>query len=207
MNPSPAWLLLSARSAQLQKTQGGHERLTKDDVCSMLSGLDIDCMKMGMASECGDAKALRDLELKLWQITYHMAIREKWKLPKGEFVTRRMAGLALYEVIGPLLCLECNGMGVMVFSMAERGGLLMNPSFEQINPYEGRIRCPACQGSGKVRLSNRKRADLAGINKDTWPKYWSSRYEGVYSIPLGWLSTARSHLARELEKNAAEIAA
>lgn len=208
MNPSAAWAMLTARSPAFPRMPGGHNSLTKEDVAAMLSDLYRDACLMGMAYECHDMKALQDLELRLWQIVIGMSQREpQWKLPKGEFVTRRLAALALYEAMDPLVCPVCNGKGTTTFQLHREPGLMLSQYFSQLNEWEGRIRCMGCQGSGKVKLSARKRADLAGINKDTWPKYWASRYEEVFALTKGWLSDARAHLARKLRKNAEDEAA
>lgn len=206
MNPSAAWSMLTVRSVAMERMARGHNAMTKEDVAAMLSGLDRNQMLMGMAYECHDMEALLDLERRLWQIVIGMAQAEHWKLPEGEFVTRRMAALALYEAMEPLICWQCNGKGSTTFQLHREPALMLSPYFSQMNQYEGRIRCAGCQGSGKVKLSGRKRADLAGINKDTWIRYWSSRYEAVYALTREWLSDARSHLARQLQKNAEEAA-
>lgn len=206
MNPSAAWAMLTARSAAFPRSPGGHNSLSREDVEAMLCGLARNAFLMGMAYECHDLKALEDLERRLWQIVIGMSQAEQWKLPKGEFVTRRLAALALYESMDPLICPQCNGKGTTTFELRREPGLMMSQYYSQLNEHEGRIRCQACQGSGKVKLSARKRADLAGINKDTWPRYWASRYEAVFALTREWLTEARSHLARELRRNADEAA-
>lgn len=207
MNPSAAWAMLTARSPNMKRVSCGYGETTKEDIAASLSGLYEDAMLMGMFYECGDGKALVRLERRLWQRVIGMAQAERWKLPTGEFVTRRLVGLALYEAMDPLICPECNGKGSTTFDLRHNPGLILSPYYSQLSEREGRLRCAACQGSGKVKLSGRKRADLAGINKDTWIRYWSSRYEAVLTLTRDWLSDARSHLARQLRKNTENEAA
>ena len=97
--------------------------------------------------------------------------------------------------------MECKGHGWLTFNHNDRAALIMAPSYELVDQWRGRVHCTACMGSGKVKLSDRKRADLGGFERNAWFRKWRKRYEIVYTSAHSWLSEAHSHLARELKKN------
>lgn len=200
VNPSEAWNLLTVRSSAIERQSSGHGALRTADIAAMLAGLHPEPYMMGMAAECGDYKALRQIELVLWTRANKIAERERWEPPRGEFTVRRMAALALYEAIDDRRCYACNGEGHMEFSLQTHPGLIMAPSYRELNVASGTIRCPACQGSGQIRLSGRKKADLAGINKDSWTRQWARRYEPVFRIANDWREQARSYLAARMRE-------
>ena len=198
MNPSEAWSLLALRTVQLARQSSGHGALRSADIAGMLAGLEREPFLMGMAAELGDKGALFQLELCLWTRGNTIAEKENWDPPQGEFTVRRMAALALYDVIDERRCMQCNGKGHETFSLSEHPALVLASTFESLNGREGTVRCRACQGSTQMRLSGRKRADLAGINKDMWTRTWSKRYEPIFRIANDWRESARSYLARRL---------
>lgn len=202
MNPSEAWTLLTCRSKSFSRTPGGHGETTTADVAAMLAGLHGEPYLMGMTAELGDIGSMKQVELRLWERARGISERECWDPPLGQFTVRRMAGLALYEAIDDRCCYVCNSTGEMRISLRQYPGMIMAPSFVAISADAGGVRCVACQGSGRVRLSGRKKADLAGIHKDEWTRRWAKRYEPIFAIANGWLETARSYLAqrrRELD--------
>lgn len=204
MNPSEAWSLLTIRSQDFRRVPGGHGSMSMTDVAALLAGLEREPFLMGMAAECGDYRSLLDLERVLWVRTNGIATRENWEEPRrGEFTYRRMAGLALYEAIDDRTCFECTGKGRTSFALEEHPGLIMAKTFEPLSALDGSIECAACRGSGRVALSGRKKADLAGINKDMWTRVWARRYESVFRLAHGWRDVASRYLAakvRELDE-------
>lgn len=204
MNPSEAWALLTIRSKSFDRQPGGYGSITTADVAALLGGLEGEPFLMGMAADCGDLNALREVELILWTRASAISEREGWEPPQGQFTVRRMAALAIYEAIDDRRCYACNGTQWMTFDLRSSPFMVLAPTFEAVSPMAGRIRCPACLGSGYIRLSNRKRADLAGINKDTWHRIWARRYSPIFDMANGWRESARQFLAsrmRELESD------
>lgn len=206
MNPTQAWALLTARSPSMDRISAGHAALKPSDIAGMLGGLYREAFWIGMVYACADSRALADLERNLWVRVMDMADRGSWEFTHGQMSCRRLAGLALYETVDDRTCPVCNGKGTTTFSLDEIPGLVFSPYYERLNEYEGRIRCMGCQSSGKVKLSGRKRADLAGIGKDAWSRVWCKRYEPVYALAVGWLGDANRHLAKRLRELEEKVA-
>lgn len=204
MNPSEAWALLTLRSKHFARTPGGHGGTTASDIAALLAGLDREPFLMGMAADLGDYGALRQIELVLWERARHIGEREHWDPPRGEFTVRRMAAVALYEAVKDPRCYVCNGTAEMTISLTDYPGMILAPSFRAITDTSGAVRCPACI-DGKIRLSGRKKADLAGINKDMWTRIWARRYEPIFQIANGWRETARQYLAARIREEEAIV--
>lgn len=204
MNPSEAWVLLTIRSKSFAAIPGGHGGTTAADVAALLAGLDREPFLMGMAADLGDYDALRQIELVLWERARHIGERENWDPPRGEFTVRRMVGVALLEAVDDPRCSVCNGGAEMTFALADYPGMILAPTYRQISESSGAVRCPACV-AGKVRLSGRKKADLAGINKDMWTRIWGKRYEPIYQIANGWRETARRYLQDRIREEEAGV--
>jgi hypothetical protein len=204
MNPSEAWALLTLRSKHFARTPGGHGGTTASDIAALLAGLDREPFLMGMAADLGDFSALQQIELVLWERARQMGERENWDPPRGEFTVRRMAAVALYEAVKDPRCYVCNGTAEMTISLADYPGMILAPSFRAITDTSGAVRCPACI-DGKIRLSGRKKADLAGINKDMWTRVWARRYEPIFQIANGWRETAHKYLRDRIREEEAEV--
>jgi hypothetical protein len=205
MNPSEAWALLTIRSKNFEMQSKGHGSTSSADVAALLAGLDREPFLMGLAAECADIGALQQVELVLWARANTISDREDWDAPRGYFTVRRMVGVALYEAMEDHRCYGCNGTGSMAFQLRDHPGMMMAPTFEAISPTAGKVRCVCCQGSGVIRLSGRKRAELAGINKDTWTRLWGRRYESIFNIARDWRQSAKNHLASRVRDENDEV--
>lgn len=198
MNPTQAWSLLTTRSPSMDRISAGYLSMKPADVAALLAGLYREAFLMGMAHFCADYRSLTDLERNLWVRVQDMANSGNWEFAHGFLGCRRLAGLALFETIDDLTCQTCSGKGTTTFVLTEEPSLIFSPYYELLNAYEGRIRCMSCWGAGRLRLSGRKRADLAGIGKDAWSRTWAKRYEPVYQLTQRWLGDANTHLAKQL---------
>lgn len=201
VNPSRAWILLTTRSPSVLLGSRGHGAMTSSDAAGLLAGLYREAFLMGMLVECGSMGDLLELHDALFDRVARLAYSRQWKLAeqRGQQIVKRMTALALYETLDDKRCPTCNGKGTTTFNLDEYPDLMFAPTFEQLNGYEGRLRCRSCLGSSRVKLSARKRADLSGIHKDSWIRMWASRYEEVFTIPRDWLSDARRHMAQRSE--------
>jgi hypothetical protein len=204
MNPSEAWTLLTIRSKSFALSSKGYGASTTSDIAALLAGLDREPFLMGMAADLGDLDALRQIELVLWERARHMGERWNWDPPQGEFTVRRMAAVALYEAIDDKRCYVCNGTSEMQFSIKDLPGMIMAPTYRAVSLIACGVRCPACT-TGQVRLSGRKKADLAGINKDMWTRTWARRYEPIYLIANGWRQTAAQYLAARIREEESAV--
>lgn len=207
MNPSVAWSILTARSPALPRMPRGHGGLAREDVAVMLADCAPEAFLMGMAYECNDHQSLLDLELRLWQLVMHRSKQERWRCPSQPFLCRRLAGLALFEVMHPRICLLCNGKGTFTFDINDHPEYILSIHFDQVSEHNGRMRCLGCNGTGRLKLSARKRADLAGVHKYTWQTYWGARYQPIYDLVRQWLQDARTHLDEKLKANEGELQA
>lgn len=209
MNPSEAWTLLTVRSKNLAGGAAGHGAPDSSLIAALLAGLDSDAFLMGMAAECGDMKALRQLEWGLWTRARTFSENEEWNPPQGEFTVRRMVGVALYEAIDDRRCPKCNGQKTITFTIDDDPALLFATTYEHISPTTGQVQCWVCAGSGQLRFSSKMKARLAGIDREVWSR-WQRRYERIYAIPHNWREEAKQYLQariREIEDAEAEEAA
>lgn len=169
----------------------------------MLAGQEERYMLCGMCYHFDDSDALVKLERILWDWVCDFADKDDWAkdLDHGQQQCRRLAGLAMYEVFGHKRCPECNGSGHRVFALRAFPALILSQSFEPVDVHAGKVQCIVCFGTGKIKMSARRRADLGGFARTTWSRRWSKRYEVIHSTLAGWLSEAHSHLARNLKNN------
>ena len=205
MNPSEAWALLTIRSKAFAMSSKGHGATTTADVAALLAGLDRHPFLMGMAAECGDMNALRQIEWVLWVRAKTLADAEDWDPPHGEFTVRRMVGVALLEAIDDRRCPACNGQGIVAFTLGDNPALMFSSSFAPINGMTGRVQCSVCVGECHIRLSGRMKARLAGINKDTWTRIWARRYEPIFTLANGWREQAKQYLAARVREEEANV--
>lgn len=201
MNPCAAFAMLTARSPSFPRLPRGHGGLTREDVAAMLVGMDKPVELMGYAYELGDKKAIVELHRLLWWEVIQIGRTMGWRRPRPRFICRQLAMLALYEALEPYICPQCNGKGSTTFDIDEHPEYVLSPYYGELNEREGRIRCLTCRGAGRIKLSGRKRADIAGVSRPEWQEYWSGKYEGIYALTKGWLSQARDHLGYNLKKN------
>jgi hypothetical protein len=198
MNPSEAWALLTLRSKNFDRTPGGHGSMTASDVAAMLAGLEREPFLTGMAAECADFGALKQIELCLRTRAYTMAENGEWQPPRG--LLRAMVALALYEVIDDRHCYACNGRGQMVFTLNALPELIMAPSFKRLDEGKAQVTCIACIGEGQVNLSDRRKAEIMGMGRDTWRRHWARKYEPIFGVANSWREIAKGYLAGRVKE-------
>lgn len=203
MNPTQAWSILTAQTSGTDIQPRGYGSLSREEINASLSGLEERSMDAGMVYHFDDPVAMKRLERTLWDWVCDFADKDDWAkdLDRGQQQCRRLAGLAMYEVFAHKRCPECNGSGDKTFTLSAFPALILSQSFEPISERNGKVQCVVCFGSGKIKMSARRRADLGGFARSTWSRNWAKRYEVIHSTLAAWLSEAHAHLARNLKKN------
>ena len=266
MNPSRAWTMLSARSRGFtMRGTGGGDGMKWQDVADLLAGMKRGPFLTGLAYYAGDWSSVPDLErhLTVWVTDLHAA--GNWRMPeRGDWISRRLAAVAIYELLQPDLCEVCHGRKVAPkcravevvarkpaeqrarFVAEERAPIsvpALYPPPRHSTGYQclglaplntlparprrvlldrarlrrwvkGReakgervyciarhwveLRCSWCHGSGKSHMSQRIRAQLAGLPLSTWQRHWQRPYSSVYSLLDGWRRQANRELGDTL---------
>lgn len=112
MNPANAWLLLTARTSGMDCGSSGWGSLKPADVALALGGLDRPRFLLGMAALAGDRDHMHELvTLVKLEIILPMAEYAGWTIKRGSEAYRRMAALAVFELLNNGRCFVCNGKG------------------------------------------------------------------------------------------------
>lgn len=96
------------------------------------------------------------------------ASKRHWKT--GERFWQRFESvitIAIDYYIEPNRCKRCKGTGEVLIRK------LMT-------------KCPVCEGAGEKELSIRRKAELAGMHRETWANEWEDRYSLAVSILSDW---------------------
>ena len=100
MNPANAWLLLTTRSPGVSFIPGGWGTVRPSDVAAALGGLERSRFLLGMAALAGDRNGLEELTNWVWSEIFHpAAIAGEWKIRRGAEQLRRLAALAVFELL------------------------------------------------------------------------------------------------------------
>lgn len=90
-------------------------------------------------------------------------IAKKWKVPRKDFI-RDMCRLALIEHLSPHVCQRCNG---------QTGAVTKTGQWEA---------CTKCAGTGRFRLSGRRRARMLRIDEKAYRQSWKDRYTAIQEL-------------------------
>lgn len=147
------------------------DSLSKAELAGMLAKLSPSEMNMALAKYGCDDNARQALvgNVGAWVIT--VAMRDNWR-PRCRDVLMGMATLAVYEVVGGLLCAKCDGTGMA--SMIRT--------------------CKCCDGTGHKAMSGRAKAEAIGVDERQWRTIWKVRYETIFDYVNGLDSTVHKHL-------------
>lgn len=195
-NPSKAWAILTARATSMSLAPGGTPFLTPAQMAQLLQGLERGPFLVGMVKECHDLTMLYPLEIYLTMKVQERAIGDQvldadgnirwvnaWPSVRGQQYCRRLAGLAVYELLmeKPLRCPDCAGRGYTIV-------------------HSNGVPCDTCGSNGGKGMTSKMKADLATINWEQWRQGWSSRYEVVFSMLTSWYGDAHAHVARAMKE-------
>lgn len=92
-----------------------------------------------------------------------IAARDRWRVPVGKELVRKMTALALAEVIEPRACPKCNGKGEV---------WLRSRSMPTL--------CDVCDGGGRKPPTLREKAAALGLEESNFAKRWRDKYEQIF---------------------------
>jgi RecJ-like exonuclease len=140
--------------------------LSKAELAGLLARLSAHEMNLTLAKYGCDEDAKRKLVGNVTAYVTAVAMERGWK-PRNAELLGGLARLAVYEVVGGLLCAKCNGTGLA--------------SVVRV--------CKCCEGTGHKRLSRREMATIVGVDQAQWLRVWNERYAVVFDYVTG-LDTA-----------------
>lgn len=146
------------------------------DAAAALAGLPRGPYLLARVMLALDESCRRELEKQLWSEMCSFAYAEKWIVPIGQELLRKMAKIAIAEVVDPALCKGCRGRG----SIYPRGGLARA--------------CGACFGSGRGVLSASAKARAVGMDKSNWCRLWGARYLVFVTLARNWEQVIHAHV-------------
>lgn len=133
--------------------------LSRSELAGYLAGASDVATAFAFASYALDESATRLLIAQVRVHAGHLVNREGWQIVRGRPTVSNLSAIAVYEVIRPLVHLACSGNGYIR------------------DPRSGEhVVCAACAGSGLKKLSGRKIAAAAGLDKMDWFRHWEARY-------------------------------
>lgn len=132
----------------------------------------------GHSDESSEQEVVRLLVLR---VVENWAAPERWDVRRRDGETRaqraqlggpieRMVKAAMTEAVDPMICTTCNGRGV-VYKKCEIGSAVVEVSC-------GAARCVG----GRVRVSDRQRAVMCGMNWEMYRGRWRGRYDRVVQL-------------------------
>jgi hypothetical protein len=149
---------------------GGSGGITESDVAAALAGLKPPVYHLMRLKYCADESVRSHL---IDHIAAKMADDEHFRAP-GPCNFDLLAGLAVFQVVDGGLCWTCNGTGT----------------------YQGKEHA-ACKGTGKRHISRTKAAEMAGLSRDHYVKYWENVSKRYMSLLHEFDSAGASHLRRQ----------
>lgn len=159
--------LLGPKSQNLLSSHGGAPEITPEMVAAqMATGPREGCAVI--RAKLGDAAAKSMLLTYLRQRMAWEASRRHWKT--GEKFWQRFEGMitaALEIYIAPNRCKRCKGTGAVLVRKLQ-------------------VQCPMCEGAGGREPSIRRKAEIAGMHRETWANEWEDRYALAVSVLGEW---------------------
>ena len=154
---------------------GGQVEISGLDVAGALGmgNLSRGAYLWGLLKYAGDHQALPSLTRIVRGHVFQLGKSEGWGLTDAQIVG--LAQLAILENLHAKVCPVCNGCGTVAAKTCER-----------------------CAGVGRVSLSKRKRAEIAGFQKDTWNRVWDRRSRETWAVVNNLEAELLAHLWRYL---------
>jgi ssDNA-binding Zn-finger/Zn-ribbon topoisomerase 1 len=190
--------------------------LRPEDIAIALAGLSERVFLFGLYTVVADVSVQPQVVYYAHLEVVDLAIERGWKAPKGSMVWRKMALLALIEVIGvdcptcetrrkvrddkgmvTAECPECGRWRASTEGWRKRDCATCETSRkiqgdDAVQGDKGRVQaeCPACGGSGLRRFTAAEREEALGMSG----RRWLERYEDAWRRINGWRATLEDHL-------------
>lgn len=158
--------------------RGGYGARRPEDVAIALAGLAEKVFLFGLYTVVNDVAVQPQVVYYAHLEVVDLAIARGWRAPAGSMVWRKMAILALCEVIG-VHCRGCEGR-------------------REIGEQEGiPVKCPECGGSGLRRFTAAEREEALEMSG----RRWLDRYEEAWRRINAWQTMLDDHLRRGLRSD------
>ncbi len=129
------------------------------ELAGYLAGLSQPATWLAMAKYMGDDDSLVRLRGYVRTWVNGQSLNEGWFGGDDDMTRVLMADLPVTEVVSPMVCKRCNGVG---FVSAKT--------------------CPKCGGSGHVLMSERSIASRLDLHPETFRRRWRDRYGRVLAM-------------------------
>lgn len=166
---------LNPHGAKIELGSSDKKRLHWQDVAGALGmgELSQEAYLLARAKYCHEIPASEKLQKVMTQKCVQLIARRKWKSQRNLAPT--LAKVACYEVLSHQRCKVCRGTGVLYKSI-----------------------CEHCDGSGRERIPEAHKYQMANIDKRNWQRRWRARYEEVYLMLVAAEDELEAHLAAQL---------
>ena len=162
--------------------RGGMGALRPEDIAIACAGLSERVFLFGLYTVVNDQSVQPQVIYYAHLEVVDLAIERGWRAPKGSMVWRKMAILALVEVMG-VHCRVCEGR-------------------REIGEQEGvRAKCQECSGSGLHRFTAAEREAALEMSG----RRWLDRYEEAWRRINAWQTTLNDHLGRRLARAGSQV--
>ncbi len=129
------------------------------ELAGYLSGLNQPATWLALAKYMGDDDSLIRLRGYVRTWVNGVSMREGWFGGDDDRVRRLMADLPVTEVLSPMVCKRCSGVGFVTHKV-----------------------CTKCGGSGHVLMSDRSVASQLDLHPEAFRRRWRDRYGRVLSM-------------------------
>jgi hypothetical protein len=166
---------MGAKTCRLDGAGGSRDALRPEDVALALAGLSNKVFLFGLWTIVNDQQVQPEVVYHAHLEVVDLAIAKGWRAPPGSEIWRKMAILALCEVVG----VDCGACG-------KRGFVGEDEGVPKV--------CTACDGGGRHKVTTDERVGALGVGG----RDWLGRYELAYRRISGWQTTLEDHLRRRL---------
>jgi len=162
---------------------GGIPALAGCEAAGMLAGLSDEATAMALYRYAGNQGLEHVLFYAAYRRIVDLAGRDKWSIPVGEEMLRKLTKCALFELLGTGICPRCHGTGQVI---------------ADVDGVRKCCTCPSCQGIGRRRLLDGQVAAVIHRSERQYRETWKPRYQ-LITRDLGlWSSDLECDLDKVL---------